>query len=899
MRYVSFTAMIEKIPALALLACAQLLVACSLAPPPGRSITIALPQGSGSGTVTAARNQSAHARGTATAPAETSFASFNCYAINVTAADIPPVSGVTSCAGEAMGLVAGFVPASAGSITIQVPDGAARNFQLIGLGTNVACPNFGNILNLISTGGVNNNPTLQLATQGLGQPYVLGSATSDIGADTTLTIDASFTPGTSQVLFEGCGGNGGQGYPPTAAIGVADDLTGLYGGNNASFAFPFAAAPSAALNGSELSAGGSAATALSGDPSQEPAAPAAGTPALYDGEGVAEETTSPGYRSVIQLRWDASTWSTISTPYLEFNLLVTGGLTAASESAAVCQQYAMRGLAGVSAAVWDNTRSQWLPIAQGIAPGNQPLQWYGSSQGSALVPVSELLMTSSVDGHPYVVVNVESNFVAGNGCGSGAYVAGAQVHLLPNPTTTTTNSLISVQPVGVETSNNCNGSVCKYNTVNGANIGLLVNGGIPPYVFQETSGGGTLDTTTGHLAAGAAGDTETIQVTDSSGVNAPVTIQYNVVNPAVPNGVIVQQVDVDGAAAPWPVPVVAGQCVSVELAAVGFGYSPLALTTVLPLSGQYPKGTLDYATSPYSSSANATATCPESMSQPQIGPSGTWLNFPVTGTGLPGMISLGVSGESSSVNIPVNVQPAALAATGISATTPKAVNEGVCTPVLLTLQDEWGNDVPAGGSTTESLTSLYFTSQVFADAACGSPDMLPQSKLGALTPGEPASLWIKNTNEALATGSSENLSASVSLAETYAVWDYYLYPAGEATQLLLVGPPLTTAMTGTCAVFSVTPTDSAGNAADVSVSAGAYADFTFVGPWAQVYADEECTTAVAGNQLTLNQSGPTTFSIMIPSYVQLPWSFDVWQPSQASCDNAYCIPNSNVISMSP
>ena len=126
----------------------------------------------------------------------TSLTSFQCYGLNVTGPGIQMDTrlGCTDPS-SGMGRIAGFVPVSSGTIDMLVPAGAARKIELIGVQSDVGCP----ILDaLLASGGVN-------ALNGIGDPFILGSTTTDIFDDTAVTIFASFD--FNKKAFQSCGNN--------------------------------------------------------------------------------------------------------------------------------------------------------------------------------------------------------------------------------------------------------------------------------------------------------------------------------------------------------------------------------------------------------------------------------------------------------------------------------------------------------------------------------------------------------------------------------------------------------------------------------------------------------------------------------------------------------------------
>jgi uncharacterized repeat protein (TIGR03803 family) len=115
------------------------------------------------------------------------LSSFNCYAINVTASDIPPLSGCTTTVavpGQYLGLTAGAFASSVGSIALEVPNGVNRTIQL--LGYDVA-------------GGACSTIATNLAANGTG--YLLATTNIDVLNDVTVSMTPTFSTAGSQIEF--------------------------------------------------------------------------------------------------------------------------------------------------------------------------------------------------------------------------------------------------------------------------------------------------------------------------------------------------------------------------------------------------------------------------------------------------------------------------------------------------------------------------------------------------------------------------------------------------------------------------------------------------------------------------------------------------------------------------
>jgi hypothetical protein len=119
-----------------------------------------------------------------------------CYALNVKGPGIMPDPRLP-CAdpSKGMGAFAGFVSASESEMQLMVPAGPDRVVQLIGIESTVGCPDLNTILDLGVQNGIN----------GMGEPYEIGTVTTDIFDDTAVTIVANFESSTKAF---GCGGGG-------------------------------------------------------------------------------------------------------------------------------------------------------------------------------------------------------------------------------------------------------------------------------------------------------------------------------------------------------------------------------------------------------------------------------------------------------------------------------------------------------------------------------------------------------------------------------------------------------------------------------------------------------------------------------------------------------------------
>lgn len=121
-----------------------------------------------------------------TAPA--SLSDFDCFAVNVTAPEIPPPPGLQSCTlpTDIIGAAGGWVStnpttsstnSSNVSIDLMVPSGPSRLIQIYGVRTADPCPTFGDF-----------------KSARLGDIYLIGSVTQDIFDDTDASITAKLDP---------------------------------------------------------------------------------------------------------------------------------------------------------------------------------------------------------------------------------------------------------------------------------------------------------------------------------------------------------------------------------------------------------------------------------------------------------------------------------------------------------------------------------------------------------------------------------------------------------------------------------------------------------------------------------------------------------------------------------
>ena len=144
----------------------------------------------------------------------TSLADFQCFALNVKGPGIlpdPRFGCDNPSAG--IGIMAGFIPVTQGSLDLMVPAGTSRVVQLIGVQSSIGCPNFSEILSQRGTDSFKNS---------FGEPYLLGETTIDIFDDTSATIVAAFNA--DKNAFSGCRNQSSNSStasgPPTIEIQV-------------------------------------------------------------------------------------------------------------------------------------------------------------------------------------------------------------------------------------------------------------------------------------------------------------------------------------------------------------------------------------------------------------------------------------------------------------------------------------------------------------------------------------------------------------------------------------------------------------------------------------------------------------------------------------------------------
>lgn len=143
-------------------------------------------------------------------------ADFDCYALNVTGPGINNDArmGCTNPS-TAMGIVAGFIPVTDGRIEMMVPAGPNRKIEVIGIQSNVGCQILGALLD---ANGVD-------ALNGMGTPYVIGSASTDLFDDASLDITVAYD--SNAIAFQNCGNSN-----VPAQVAVTTPINGSYINNS-------------------------------------------------------------------------------------------------------------------------------------------------------------------------------------------------------------------------------------------------------------------------------------------------------------------------------------------------------------------------------------------------------------------------------------------------------------------------------------------------------------------------------------------------------------------------------------------------------------------------------------------------------------------------------------------
>ncbi|MDR3606464.1 MAG: hypothetical protein P4M08_03685 [Oligoflexia bacterium] len=143
--------------------------------------------------------------------APSSLSGFTCYGVNVSAPDIS-YNGMFSCSDPANtpSILAGFVPAAGanGTISVTVPTGSARTIEVFGVISTVGCPDIQTLL------------AQPAATRfaNISEPILLASTTTDVFADSTVTLTTSYNPSSPSYLFHNCNSLGGSSAIPGGTL---------------------------------------------------------------------------------------------------------------------------------------------------------------------------------------------------------------------------------------------------------------------------------------------------------------------------------------------------------------------------------------------------------------------------------------------------------------------------------------------------------------------------------------------------------------------------------------------------------------------------------------------------------------------------------------------------------
>ena len=652
-----------------------LAASCSMKDPSSHTIQIALPQSSApanssrmarpgdfSDLLPGIRPSSIKSSTVVQDPVPISLSDFTCYAVNIVASDIPAnqnlACGTTDPLQMVSSVLVGFVPVSAGTITVSVPNGAARTVELVGVKTvgAVGCPDLNSLINSHSN------------FSGISQPYLLAQATTDIFSDTTVDMTAAFDPNKPQIMFQGCGGEGPS-YAPTSGY------TGTVGAGTAA-GIPVPAVvgdlnPSTSAGASDLTG----ATQMTTTQLSTISISDNGTaPSLTAGFNTTSSST--GTRAVIQFQWDATNFDLVNFPNARVQLQMRGGQ---ADACIFGQNF------GVADAVYDQADGEWIALNQGTNYNGTP-QWNWGG-GVIPVPVSKLLVNKG--GTNYVVVNVESNYPASTtpACPSAVYLAQASLQLLPSINGGNYNSELWLGSTAL-TGQNGNSYVAQY----GQPAYFFVGGGSQPYTFSVVTGGagGTIDQT-GKYTAPATGTSDTVKVTDAAGTSLTSTVSL------AASGIAIG-VSVAPLALP---PYTAGTtCTGFIVNTVGFGgTSPIGSAT-LTLGGGI--------NGPFYSNGTCGTTITPTLT------SGTSTTFYVNNLTVAGMQNMSVGGITPMGNAEASFSVNPGSYSFVSLLGPSEITGGFCGTYSLATTDSYYNATSYGSSVTVSSLPAGF----YSDSGC-------------------------------------------------------------------------------------------------------------------------------------------------------------------------------------
>ena len=136
----------------------------------------------------------------------------------------------------------GLASTSGGEVDLLVPSGNQRLFQLFGLVSTIGCQSFQQLVAEGLINGCNNGSSG--CSNGMSNPIYLGSTTSDVIGDTSLSIQASYSSASAELEFCNDSSNnpmptsgGGPfmlaplGQPPAVGYGACVPLAWYYEGN--------------------------------------------------------------------------------------------------------------------------------------------------------------------------------------------------------------------------------------------------------------------------------------------------------------------------------------------------------------------------------------------------------------------------------------------------------------------------------------------------------------------------------------------------------------------------------------------------------------------------------------------------------------------------------------------
>ena len=327
---------------------------------------------------------------------------FTCFAVSISGEGIPDDSRVCNGNSNHPGVVVGLVDASDNAeIDVSVPIGTGRDIRVIGVVSNIGCPDLEVVLN--------NQNNHSLDGQ-LGNPYLIGETAVDVFDDTDVTIVTNYDPIHPKDPFPDCGNGNHQEAPLFAAYIGSQGLSGVNpNGTKKPFIYPV----------TDIT------TNPAGNGFTNP--PANGDPGLiqgfsFPGDGSVRDGANANERAAMRLIWDVTNLDVNRSRYFQLDLEISGGV-ASRPAGPKCPLDPS--VASASAAILDGTKSN-PPIPLWIRLGDQyPFgsphdpNWAGLDFLSGQL-IDQLAMHVS-DGNggynKYLIVNVESNF---NTTGAGA-----------------------------------------------------------------------------------------------------------------------------------------------------------------------------------------------------------------------------------------------------------------------------------------------------------------------------------------------------------------------------------------------------------------------------------------------------------------------------------------------